>query len=221
VNAHADTSKGEMVCNRLAASFTGRHEKRARHVLSVPRPHTTKGVLSRVRVGSSPGARSCDSGLQVEAVRPVTERAVSCSRGLEPRDGACKRHRNVRGGSASGKGSSSPCKARRVRHRDSSKRRRLDASERIHRSWRQRIAASRLVSWIPPARTVRGPERTTPLSRCARFQTAACTAAPCEVCNRPSLNPSATTSRYRSPRHLLLERDRRFALGREQVRRQM
>jgi hypothetical protein len=92
VNAHGGTSEGEAVCNRLAASFTGRHEEDALHVLSVQGPHTTEGVLDRVHVGSSPGARRSDSGLQVEAGRPVTARTVSCSHGLEPRDGACRRH---------------------------------------------------------------------------------------------------------------------------------
>jgi len=112
------------------------------------------------------------SGLQVKAARPATARAVSCPLGLEPGGGACERHRTSEVGSL-------PVKARPALVRrggsdieacgaERTYAHHFDASGRVHRSWRQRIAAPRLVrKWIPPARTAWDPERTTPLSRCA------------------------------------------------------
>jgi hypothetical protein len=77
VNALTGTIENEMVCSRLAASFTGRYEEIGRHVMSVSGPYTTEGVLDRFCVCSSPGVRKAVLALQVKAARPVTARAVS------------------------------------------------------------------------------------------------------------------------------------------------
>ena len=55
LNARVGTSEGEPVCNRLVASFTGRHEAKGRRVMSASGPDTTEDVLNRSSVRSSPG----------------------------------------------------------------------------------------------------------------------------------------------------------------------
>jgi len=112
---------------------------------------------------------------------------------------------DVRGGIASGKGSSSPRKARRVGHRGVRARKgrshiTLDASERVHRSWRKRIAAPRLEGHGFRQRELCGIP-SAPLSyHDAQGLRTPGTRAPCEVRTAPSLNHSATTSRHRTQR---------------------
>lgn len=57
MNAHVGTSEGESVCERLVASFTGRHGVLGRRVTNASGPDTTEGVLDRSSARSSPGVR--------------------------------------------------------------------------------------------------------------------------------------------------------------------
>lgn len=172
MNAHVGTSEGEPVCEGLEATFNGSQEELGRRV------RTRRGRIRRkafwiVRACAPHRAYVRRSWLvgQNRTTGNGARGQLTSRTGAEGTVLASDRERQrwdrFRGRLVQ------PSKARRVGRRgfadnsNGSTNRELDASGRVHRSWRQRIAAPRLESRIPPARTARGPERATPLSRCA------------------------------------------------------